>query len=157
MTAELIVTPAQAQFLWWLSWLTLGSGVYAGGRCGAWGLSALMTGTFLTSINYWRLPVAGLRRQMDVTMVRANLAGHLLAGAMAGGPAAYFVLTAIALSCYGVGVRVHREGQHRWWESVLWHSGLHVIGNLAHILLYNSISLVSADRYSLAVKTGGDT
>lgn len=97
-----------------------------------------MIGTFLTSINYWRRPVEGWRRRLDEAMVRANLAGHLLVGAARGGPLAYFVLTAIALSCYGVGVRVHREGRHRWWESVVWHSGLHVIGNLGHLVLYRA-------------------
>ena len=135
------MTPTQARFLWWLSWLTLANGLYAGCGCSQWDLSAIMVATFLTSVNYWRRPVPGWRRSLDVAAVRTNLVGHLWAGATRGAPWPYFVLTAVALSCYGIGVHVHGKGRHRWWESVAWHAGLHVLGNAGHLVLYRSVAL----------------
>jgi hypothetical protein len=135
--AEACVTREQARFLWWLSGLTLANGIYAGGWCGQWDLSAIMILTYLTSIAYWWHPTKGMRQLVDMYTVRANLASHLWAGATRGSHWSYFVLTATALSCYGVSVAIHKRGR---WDSVFWHAGLHVLGNAGHLVLYRSVA-----------------
>lgn len=131
---ELVLPPDLSRILWWTSWLTFGSGLYAVWR-GAYGLAVLTMAIFLTSINYWRWPDRGLRRYVDMTVVQVGLVGHLVA-AVAVGSWGYCLLTGLGAACYLVGEAAHRRGPEGWRASTAWHAGLHVLANIGNLVLY---------------------
>ena len=128
---ELVLPQDLSWILWWTSWMTFGSGLYAVWR-GAYGLAALTMAIFLTSINYWRWPDMGLRRYVDMTVVQVGLVGHLVA-AVAVGSWGYCLLTGLGGLCFSAGW-LARETDPR--ASVLWHAGLHLFANIGNLVLY---------------------
>lgn len=132
---DLILSPDLARILWYTSWLTLGSGLYAVWR-GAYALAVLTLAIFLTSINYWRWPDRGLRRYVDMGVVQIGLVGHLVA-AVVTGSWGYCLLTGLGMACYFVGEAAHQRGPEGWRTSTMWHAGLHVLANAGNVVLYS--------------------
>ncbi|KAL1528590.1 hypothetical protein AB1Y20_009930 [Prymnesium parvum] len=95
----------------------------------------------LTSINYWRHPVFGWRRNLDIAVCAGSLSYQLGLAATAAPPTArdaYFAMVAAALSCYGCSryfsfARGDKELASRF------HCALHCLGNLGNVLLYDSL------------------
>ena len=65
-TVNTLVPVDHYKIMWKLSWAILISTFYAGYR-GYYDCAALTFCVFVTSINYWRNPVYGLRRNIDIT------------------------------------------------------------------------------------------
>ena len=95
-------------------------------------------GTLGTSINYWRRPVrGGGARALDMGWVACSFAYQCwrapreLAGRR---HAAYWALAAATIGCYARARHFGRRGDLD--ASSSWHSGIHLVGNVANALLY---------------------
>ena len=97
---------------------------------GAWRVSATAAAVWATSVNYWRHPVPGPRRTLDMVVALAGAAQNVSYAAgttVAGG---YAVILAGALYCYA-----RARGCRDPRRSSLWHCGLHVVANAGNVLL----------------------
>lgn len=97
----------------------------------------------LTSVNYWRHPVFGLRRNLDMLTCACSLSYQLLLAVTEVEPAprnAYLATVVAGLGCYGCS---------RYYSFVLrdkdissrFHCGLHVLGNMGNLVLYDSMGV----------------
>jgi len=96
---------------------------------------------FCTSVNYWRHPVLGWRRNVDMVSAMGSLAYQLFVvcpGAPVGGQAAYWALTAAGCGCY-IGARHFSFTRQSKAAGCAWHSCVHFFGNLSNIVLYDSL------------------
>lgn len=106
---------------------------------GLWDCAALAALVLLTSLNYWRDPRRGWRRTVDMTMVFAGMSYHILCCALCDDPLlqlAYAVLVANVGFCY---LQARKTADQDL--SSAWHCGVHVMGNVANVLLYVGLSL----------------
>ena len=109
--------------------------------------AVISVGTLSTSIAYWRKPRRGsVERQFDRLWV---LLSFLYQGRSAcrelgaGRLAAYWVLALITLGCYARARRLGGRGELD--ASARWHSGIHLVGNVANAILYADPGLAGAE------------
>ena len=112
--------------------------------------AVISVGTLSTSILYWRKPRRGsVERQFDRLWV---LLSFLYQGRSAcrelgaGRLAAYWALALITLCCYARARRLGAAGSLD--ASARWHSGIHLVGNVANAILYADPGLGAADAWS---------
>ena len=92
---------------------------------------------FATSVNYWRRPTRGMRRNVDRTCVLVALTYFSFVITTRLYPvqrAIHAVLVAIGGLCY----RQARRIQDVNWSS-LWHCGMHIVLNTSSVYLYSSL------------------
>lgn len=89
----------------------------------------------LTSINYWRDPRYDWRRTMDIWWIGGCLTYHLLRAYKSQYYIGYYAITCFACSLYPFSHYYYNHG--KYWNSVYLHSGLHVLANIANIILYS--------------------
>jgi hypothetical protein len=129
----LVLPRAQYEYLWDLSWLSLASGLYAVAR-GYYDLSCVPIGVWLTSILYWRKPDYSWRRYLDIGFVHVSLLYQLIRAMGAENQGAYYLMVSIACLCFPLSVYFHKKSS---WISTFWHGQVHILGNVANILLYS--------------------
>jgi hypothetical protein len=96
-----------------------------------------------TSINYWRWPVFGTRRTIDMVCAIGSLAYQVLFTSRRTTQRARraYVATVIAgSSCY-LCARHFSSKRRDFNTSSALHVGLHVFGNLGNVLLYDSLGM----------------
>lgn len=129
-----ICPPLHAKYLLTVSTLSLFSGIYAFAQ-GLTHLSIVPLGVWATSVNYWRNPMYGWRRNLDLTFVPVALTYQLYRSRNLPHFTDYCIMSGVACACYPVGWYLHNIG---WvWAGIVAHSGIHVFGNIANILLYS--------------------
>jgi hypothetical protein len=134
MGGSSILNPDQCTMLCKTSFATLVSSIYA---CytGNYDL-AIVTGTlFLTSINYWRLPTHCWRRNVDLCVVYSTLIYQSIRAINAQYATAHYTILLTGIMCYPIGIYYYKKKQH--WASTYFHSGLHIITNIANLVLYS--------------------
>ena len=116
--------------------------------------AVISVGTLSTSIAYWRKPRRGsVERQFDRLWV---LLSFLYQGRSAcrelgvGRLAAYWTLALVTLCCYARARRLGAAGSLD--ASARWHSGIHLVGNVANAILYADPGLGAAAGTSRAVE-----
>lgn len=120
-------------YIWRVSFLSFFSSVYAI-YCGYYDLAVVPGGVFLTSTNYWRRPVYGWRRNLDMGYVACALtyqnyrAYYMLWGYW------YYLLMLFSLGCYPANIYLYKKKD--FWGSTYVHCLLHVIANIANVVLY---------------------
>ncbi len=131
---DCILHPEQYKIIYNISFLSLGTSIYAGYN-GYYVLSLCPGGVFLTSINYWRYPNYSWRRYVDMTYVTLALNYQLYKAYGSQYMIPYYSLMFAAVSMYHLGIYYHKKKQ--FWYSTYAHCGLHIIANIANILLYS--------------------
>lgn len=131
---ECILYPEQYKIIYNISFLLLGTSIY-GVYNGHYDLSICPGGVFLTSINYWVYPDYSWRRYLDMTCVIWALNYHLYKAYSSQYMISYYSLMFAAVSMYPLGVYYHKKKQ--FWHSTYAHCALHIISNIANILLYS--------------------
>eukprot|EP01104_Vermistella_antarctica_P004613 TRINITY_DN15032_c0_g1_i1.p1 TRINITY_DN15032_c0_g1~~TRINITY_DN15032_c0_g1_i1.p1 ORF type:complete len:203 (+),score=25.41 TRINITY_DN15032_c0_g1_i1:286-894(+) len=86
---------------------------------------------YLTSINYWRHPVRGWRRNLDMTFATLALTHHMTLGYIHGAPMEYAIAIGLAMLCY----LLARQQECKDRASAL-HCCLHLFGNVSNVVLY---------------------
>ena len=137
------------------SFISFLSSIYAL-HCECYDLAAVPGGVFLTSVNYWRNPVYGWRRNLDMSYVAAALtyqnyrAYHLLSPSSPSSSSSssssqlpalltYYTLMGIGIGCYSLSVHLYKKKDI--WSSTYVHCMVHVLANIANVLLYNRVGM----------------
>lgn len=142
-----ILEPEYASCIYRISFISFLSSIYAL-QCECYDLAAVPGGVFLTSINYWREPVYGWRRNLDMSYVACALiyqnyrAYHLLSSPSSSSsslPAllTYYTLMGIGMVCYSLSVHLYKKKDI--WSSTYVHCLVHVLANIANVVLYSGI------------------
>ena len=116
-----------------VSWLILASALYAFYR-EHYRLAFSTLCIFLTSINYWRYPTYSWRRDLDMMVVKYGLAFQWFMAFNSENAYLYYFVSTVAMLCYKIGCYYHDNKQY--WPSTYWHMMLHILANLANIILY---------------------
>jgi hypothetical protein len=129
--AELL-QPVQCGLIFKISFLSLGSSMYAiynGHR-----LIALCPAVvFLTSINYWRKPENTWRRNLDMTCVQLSLLYQIYKAYGSRYMMQYYISMVLGISMYPLSIYYYKQKQY--WSSTYAHCALHIISNIANIIL----------------------
>jgi len=137
-----ILKPEYASCIYRISFISFLSSIYAI-QCECYDLAAVPGGVFLTSINYWRNPVYGWRRNLDMSYVACALiyqnyrAYHLLSSSQSQALLAYYTLMGICIVCYNLSVHLYKKKDI--WSSTYVHCLVHVLANIANVVLYSGI------------------
>ncbi len=97
--------------------------------------SIIPTCVFLTSMNYWRHPTYGWRRNADVACVIFAFISMLVVAYNATYGQRYYILITLAASCYPLSH--YFTNQDMEYMGTLMHSYMHILGNLALFILFS--------------------
>jgi hypothetical protein len=100
---------------------------------GLYNLAIAPVGIFITSVNYWRKPVYGLRRNVDLVYVTCSLIYHILYSIRVQYAAIYCSIITIAFLCWPLSWYFYRKKYI--WTSTILQSMIHFVGNIANISL----------------------
>jgi hypothetical protein len=120
--------------LWTTSWLSTISSGYAIWR-GHYDCACVPGAVFLTSINYWRKPDYSWRRYIDMGVTCSGFTYQLFRAYNAEYWKEYYVLAFTAAMFFPIGVHYYKH--NRMWRTTYSHAMIHLIGNLANIVLYS--------------------
>ena len=121
-----------------VSFLSFLSSIYAL-YCGVYDLAIVPGGVFLTSVNYWRYPIHGWRRNLDMSYVASalvyqNYRAYYMATEGHDYILLYYALMFFSMICYPVSLHLHKKKD--LWGSTYVHCLLHVVANIANLVLY---------------------
>jgi len=116
-----------------VSFLSAVSGSYAVSR-GYFDLSPAPFGVFLTSINYWRDPKMSWRRKLDIGFVFLSLIYQSVRAAWAEFGYYFYAINFIGICCFAASLFIFPR--HSGF-SALFHVLVHVLGNVANVVLYS--------------------
>ena len=133
-SATTLYQPKHSRIIWSASWLFLLTALYATTQ-GHYDLAICPAGIFATSINYWRHPVRGMRRNIDIGVVWMATGYQLTRALTAQHGIVFYLGYAIAFSCYPISN--HYLSKNRHLESALLHAGLHLFSNISSIILFS--------------------
>jgi accessory gene regulator protein AgrB len=138
---EYIVPVEHGYYMCIMSSLSFLAGVYAiKQKLYALSFSPLIV--FGTSVNYWRKPTYGLRRNIDIFFVVSSLSLHtylsLQPKDMCINNYRYCYVTPISGILYGISWLLHKN--QFLWPSTIAHGMIHVAGNIGNVLLYKGLS-----------------
>ena len=90
----------------------------------------------ITSINYWRFPIRGFRRNMDISTVLVSLAYHLYYTYIYN-YYQYLYLLSLCIMCYMISNILNEKKIYKLAHS--FHSILHLLANINNFYLYKHI------------------
>jgi hypothetical protein len=135
--SELILSPEDSQIIYKMSWLFLFTSLYGFYESDHYMLSFLHGCIFLNSINYWRKPIRGFRRNFDIlTNIITLLYGSYYVYGLHNNHLYYYCVLSIkinfALSWFVYSI-------NRYKLSVFLHCLVHLSGNIGNLLLFSDI------------------
>jgi len=121
--------------LYYSSFLTISS-VLLSYYCTLYILSYLSASVLLSSINYWRYPIKGLRRNIDITIVTITFITHLYYSY------SYYYINYVYIALLGfffyfISHTLIRFGFY--WIGMQFHLLIHISTNVNNLLLYSHI------------------
>lgn len=131
---ECILYPEQYKIIYNVSFLSLGTSIYAVYN-GYYDLSVVPGGVFLTSINYWIYPDYSWRRYLDMAYVKLAFIYQVYKAYGSQYMVYYYLLMFVAVSMYPLGIYYYKK--KLFWHSTYVHCVLHIISNIANIVLYS--------------------
>jgi hypothetical protein len=125
--------------------LSIPSAIYAYSHPETVHLAAIPTSVWLTSIIYWRNPVRNSwRRTLDMAVVfsgatyQTYYAFRTVRHASPTHFGVYAALIGASAACYGVSTYFMTRG--RIWPATYAHASIHLVANVANLVLYISIT-----------------
>ena len=109
-------------------------------RCGLWGCAFAAFVVLLTSLNYWRHPVTGWRRSADMTAVVGAAVYHVYFCVAVCQESLVQLLYVLVVANSGYCYLRARKAPNQNVSSA-WHCGLHLLSNVANVLLYLGVSM----------------
>jgi hypothetical protein len=131
---ECILYPEQYQLIYYVSFLSLASSMYAFYRR-QYSISMGVGFVFFTSINYWSHPDYSWRRYLDMTAVQLTMYYQMYRARNAQYKTPFYIFLFIGISMYPIGVYYYY--QHLYWHSTYIHCLLHVFANISNWVLYS--------------------
>ena len=133
---DCILYPAQSKCIWRVSFLSMLSCSYAIRR-GHYDLALVPGGVFLTSLNYWRLPTYGWRRNLDMAYVCGALIYQNIRAYKMTTAVPYYHLMCFGSLLYPVSIYLYKK-EFYWWSTYV-HCIVHIAGNMANLVLYDGV------------------
>jgi hypothetical protein len=133
---QLIVPLDHGYYMCIMASIGLLSGIYALKR-GNYGFAVGPLGLWLTSVNYWRYPTYGLRRNIDICWCLIALFGALQYSYISIHGLTWRYIMAISLLFYPFGWILYIY--EYFWMATIVHSMLHVFPNLANVILASGL------------------
>ena len=127
-----IIPKANGKYICIISFFCAISATYAV-KEGLYNLSIGPFGVFITSINYWRKPVYGLRRNIDITAAFSALMYNILYSIRVKHATMYCTILTIAVLCWPLSWILYNKKYI--WASTILHSMVHVIANIGNVSL----------------------
>ena len=124
----------QANYILYLSGLSFITAFYGFYR-GHYLYASLPFTVACTTILYWMNPINCWRRYLDMFVAMGGYAFHLISATNAQYAIPYYICKIVSMICYPIGHFFHNLGYI--WAGTLWHSGVHIFGNIATIILYS--------------------
>ena len=142
----------QAYFIWYCAWLSVPSAIYAYmSPPTTTHLAIIPASVFVTSILYWRNPIRNSwRRKLDMVTVTIGVSYQTY---YAFGSIQYNsleILTYIILIGFSAGLYIisnYLMKCGRLWLAAYTHASIHIVANIANIVLYNSIENTKNNKY----------
>jgi hypothetical protein len=128
----------QANYILYLSGLSFVSAFYGFYR-GHYFFACLPLTVACTTILYWINPIDCWRRYIDMFVAIGGMTVQLLFAINAEYAIPYYLFKISAMICYPIGHYFHNLGHI--WLGTLWHSGIHILGNIANVILYSGYIL----------------
>ena len=128
-----IITTEQAAFLFRLSWLGLATGLI-GIYNGKPGLGLSVCVGALLAMNYWRNPVYGLRRTIDMVWIQYLIWLHAYYVFYSPVKLLYFTIQAHGVVFYCVSWYYLKTNS--LWRSTLCHGAVHLCADVSLLLFY---------------------
>ena len=116
------------------SYLLLTSFFYAIYR-NHYNLAIVPGSVFISSIHYWKKPDYSYRRYLDMTIVKMGLVYQCYIAYNAEYGNMYYILVSTAMMFYPVGIYYYNKKDY--WKSTYSHIILHLVANVANIVLYS--------------------
>ncbi|OQS01093.1 hypothetical protein ACHHYP_01839 [Achlya hypogyna] len=131
---KLVLPPQYSARLFRSSFLTVAS-VYSAAQNELWDCCFLTLLVLLTSINYWRHPVHGWRRNVDMLAVFCGMSYHLYTALYVPSAQHQLLYYVFVLQVFGCYFKARSSSDKN--ISSKWHMTMHVVGNIANCLLYS--------------------
>ncbi len=142
---EQILPTSHCNFLRAMSGLTF--------MCGLYGFykNQYMLATFpfvvvVTSLNYWRKPNYGWRRNIDIATVITGLSLYLYTSFKTNQQRMYGANICICGGLYGLSWYLYKKGYN--WLSTISHGSIYVVLNTANALLYQGLSELATSGFA---------
>ncbi len=129
-----VLYPAQYNFIWRVSFVSAFSCAYAAYR-GHYDIAIVPCSVLLTSLNYWRLPTYGWRRNLDIACVCSGLIYQNIRAYRLSNAVPYYYLMGTASLLYPMSVYFYKKKCY-WWSTYV-HCMLHIIANIGNVVLYS--------------------
>lgn len=136
MKNEVIVPRSHANYMCIISNMSLISGTYAIQR-GHPIVAIGPLGVWINSINYWRNPSYGIRRNIDISWVAFALIIQTIKLTHSNHYYYYACIMCPSLLFYPIGWVLYMNKY--FWLATIAHSMLHVFPNMANIVLYSGL------------------
>ncbi len=127
-----IVPIEQGYYMCIISSLIVFSSIYIF-RLGKIRVSAMSMVVFFTSINYWRNPCYGFRRNLDISLLAIALSHQLCYALMVTNGYIYYYFAFMYCLCYAMSWYLYK--QQKLWPSIMLHSCVHLFVNTGNIYL----------------------
>jgi hypothetical protein len=134
MAHQPIVSLEEAKVIQYAATSSLISAMYAI-YTGNTDLAAVPFSVFCTSIVYWHWPTYGWRRNIDIINTQICLWWQLYKAANAEYRVYYYSTKSIAILLFGLSWVAHLNNKS--WAGTICHTGVHLVANLANIILYS--------------------
>jgi len=139
---DLAIPLPQAYFIWRCAWLSVPSAIYAAAAATTH-LAVVPASVWATSLLYWRNPVRdSWRRTLDMAVVFSGVtyqtyyAFRHIRDTQA--IARYSALIGCSAACYGLGH--YFMGRGLLWPATYAHASIHLVANVANVVLYETIT-----------------
>ena len=129
-----LLYPAQYNLIWRVSFVSAFSSAYAVYR-GHCNLAIVPGSVLLTSLNYWRQPTYGWRRNLDIACVWTALIYQSVCAYRMSTAVPYYRVMGIASLLYPTSIYLYKK--KCYWGSTYAHSMLHIIANIGNVVLYS--------------------
>jgi len=139
----LTLPPPQSNFIWYCAWLSVPSAIYAATRPCSTHLTVVPASVWATSLLYWRHPLRNSwRRTLDIVTVISGVsyqsyyAFQTIRHTSPPHFACYTALITASAACYGISTYLMKRG--RIWPSTYAHASIHLLANMANVMLYRA-------------------
>jgi len=127
-----------AHFIWYCAWFSLPSAIYAYSHSETAHFAIVPAAVFTTSLIYWRNPVRNSwRRTLDIAVVLSGMTYQTYYAYTH--TQIYTALIGASTVCYTISNYLMTRGH--MWPATLAHAAIHIIANVANLVLYEGCKL----------------
>lgn len=145
-----ILPPCFSRRIFRVAWLSLPTSLASAIYNQLYDSIAISALVFLTSLNYWRHPTAGTRRNLDMAATWSSLSYQVFyrSAALPGRTRAAYFASVLVCGGWYAAARHHGRVKRDFDTSSACHVMLHVFGNVSNLMLYDALGTRALGRWS---------